>query len=52
MAALNKSQVREYPKRPLIHHSDRGIQYGCDDYGSLLQRSRIKNQHDTVRIAL
>ena len=33
---------RLYPDRPLIHHSDRGTQYCCDDYVSLLQDSNIQ----------
>lgn len=33
---------RLYPTRPLIHHSDRGTQYCCDDYVSLLQDSNIQ----------
>ena len=40
--ALNKAlQARNYPKRPLMHHSDRGVQYCCDDYVELLQRNKI-----------
>lgn len=42
LMALNKAvKEREYPERPLIHHSDRGIQYCCDDYVELLQKSQI-----------
>lgn len=33
--------ARLYPKRPLIHHSDRGIQYCCDAYIQLLQQHQI-----------
>lgn len=32
---------RIYPIRPLIHHSDRGTQYCCDDYICLLRESQI-----------
>jgi len=32
---------RIYPQRPLIHHSDRGIQYCCDTYVRLLERHQI-----------
>ena len=36
--ALNQAlKGRLYPTRPLIHHSDRGTQYCCDDYVSLLR---------------
>jgi len=33
---------RIYPQRPLIHHSDRGIQYCCDAYVQLLKNHRIE----------
>lgn len=33
---------RKYPSRPLIHHSDRGTQYCCDDYVTLLKDSNIQ----------
>lgn len=32
---------RIYPGRPLIHHSDRGIQYCCEAYVRLLQKHQI-----------
>lgn len=42
LMALNKAvKEREYPERNLIHHSDRGIQYCCDAYVELLQKSQI-----------
>jgi transposase InsO family protein len=34
-------QRRIYPNRPLIHHSDRGTQYCCDDYVSVLRSNKI-----------
>jgi len=34
-------KTRIYPKRPLIHHSDRGIQYCCDAYVKLLLHHQI-----------
>ena len=41
--ALNKAlKARHYPQNELIHHSDRGIQYCCDQYVSLLISSSIK----------
>lgn len=41
--ALKKAlSGRIYPTRPLIHHSDRGTQYCCDDYISLLRDSNIQ----------
>jgi len=40
--ALNQAlEGRLYPTRPLIHHSDRGTQYCCDDYVSLLRDNNI-----------
>lgn len=41
--ALNKAlKNRQYPERELIHHSDRGIQYCCDQYVSLLLANHIQ----------
>jgi len=37
--ALNN---RRYPKRKLIHHSDRGFQYCSNQYTSLLENNKIK----------
>lgn len=33
---------REYRQLPLIHHSDRGIQYCCDEYQKIARRYRLK----------
>jgi len=33
---------RQYPKRKLIHHSDRGFQYCADLYTSMLEKNKIK----------
>ena len=35
-------KARLYPKRPLIHHSDRGIQYCCDAYVQLLLNQSVQ----------
>lgn len=41
--ALKKAlKERKYPDRKLIHHSDRGIQYCCDQYVSLLLEHKIQ----------
>ncbi|MEA5403336.1 DDE-type integrase/transposase/recombinase, partial [Arcicella sp. DC2W] len=32
---------RAYINKNLIHHSDRGIQYGCSDYTTLLEENNI-----------
>lgn len=40
--ALNKAlKGRMYPNHPLVHHSDRGIQYCCDAYVEILQKNSI-----------
>ncbi len=41
LIALNKAIKTRKANGPLIHHSDRGIQYCCDPYVSLLQQNRI-----------
>ncbi|MFN8243718.1 MAG: IS3 family transposase [Ferruginibacter sp.] len=41
--ALNKAITsRYYPGRALIHHSDRGIQYCCNSYVSLLKQENLQ----------
>ena len=35
-------KTRMYPERTLIHHSDRGTQYCCDDYVGVLKDSGIQ----------
>lgn len=43
IAALNKAiSGRSYPDRPLIHHSDRGIQYCCDAYVKVLLDNKFQ----------
>lgn len=40
--ALNMAlSSRIYPKQTLIHHSDRGIQYCCEDYISILRANHL-----------
>jgi transposase InsO family protein len=34
--ALRQALVERKPSGPLVHHSDRGVQYACDDYQRLL----------------
>lgn len=41
LIALKKALAGRTTKAPLIHHSDRGIQYCCDPYVSLLQQNGI-----------
>lgn len=33
---------RKHPQSPLIHHSDRGLQYCCDAYQALLEKHKIR----------
>jgi putative transposase len=39
--ALQMAITRRQPARGLIHHSDRGVQYACEDYQQLLVRHGI-----------
>ncbi|MEG1601965.1 MAG: DDE-type integrase/transposase/recombinase, partial [Citrobacter sp.] len=36
------NRTRQYRQEPLIHHSDRGIQYCCDEYQKELKRYGMK----------
>lgn len=43
IAALEMSiKNRKYRNKSLIHHSDRGLQYCCNEYQNLLTRNNIK----------
>lgn len=53
--ALKMAIARRQPKRGVIHHSDRGVQYLCDDYTGLLEKhgfhiscSRKGNPYDNA----
>jgi transposase InsO family protein len=39
--ALNMALLRRRPPPGLLHHSDRGVQYACDDYQHLLSSHQI-----------
>lgn len=39
--ALDMGLWRRQPRKGLLHHSDRGVQYACDDYQGLLERHGI-----------
>ena len=39
--ALRMALVQRRPQGPLLHHSDRGVQYACDNYQSLLADHQI-----------
>ena len=47
---------RRYPERPLIHHSDRGVQYCNPDYTETLDKNNIgismTTKHDTYENAV
>jgi transposase InsO family protein len=40
--ALSMALTRRRPREGLLHHSDRGVQYACDAYQSLLARHGIQ----------
>lgn len=43
VAALKMAiSQRQYPGQPLIHHSDRGVQYCCANYVKTLQNAKIE----------
>ena len=39
--ALSEALMRRRPSSELMHHSDRGVQYACDEYRGLLERHGI-----------
>lgn len=41
-AALQMALVQRRPRGPLLHHSDRGVQYACDEYQALLARHGLQ----------
>ena len=41
IAALEQAIARRQPRPGLIHHSDRGVQYACGDYVSLLDQHQM-----------
>ena len=41
-AALQMALTQRRPPRGLLHHSDRGVQYACDDYQALLSQHGIE----------
>lgn len=40
--ALKMALVHRRPTEPLLHHSDRGVQYACDDYQALLSEHGVQ----------
>ena len=40
--ALEMAIARRQPPAGLLHHSDRGVQYACDDYQGLLARHKMQ----------
>lgn len=39
--ALRGALAEREPRGPLLHHSDRGVQYACEDYQQLLATGRL-----------
>jgi transposase InsO family protein len=42
MRALEKAVQQRQPQHPMLHHSDRGVQYACDAYQGLLTRYGLR----------
>lgn len=40
--ALEMAVEQRRPARAILHHSDQGVQYACDDYQGLLARHRLQ----------
>ena len=45
IAALEKAIAERKPPPGLVHHSDRGVQYACDDYVRILNKSGM-SEHE------
>ena len=41
IAALEQAIAERQPPPGLVHHSDRGVQYACGDYGKVLQQHQM-----------
>jgi putative transposase len=41
LAALDRAQRARQPPAGVLHHSDRGVQYACDDYRTALAAARM-----------
>jgi putative transposase len=41
IAALEQALAQRQPPPGLVHHSDRGVQYACGDYGKVLQQHQM-----------
>ena len=57
IAALRSALIQRQPPPGCIHHSDRGVQYACAEYGALLQAahmqismSRTANPYDNAHM--
>jgi len=42
LAALTTALAERRPSPGCLHHSDRGVQYACDDYGALLTQAGFR----------
>lgn len=40
--ALSNALEQRQPREPILHHTDRGVQYACDDYQELVQSHGLK----------
>ena len=41
IAALEQAIAQRQPPPGLVHHSDRGVQYACEDYAQILQQHQM-----------
>ena len=55
IAALEQATAQRRPRPGLVHHSDRGLQYACGEYGAILEKygmvpsmSRPANPYDNA----
>jgi putative transposase len=56
LRALRMALTKRKPELGMIHHSDRGVQYACDDYVAMLKQhdiqismSRVGNPYDNAK---
>jgi putative transposase len=40
--ALEMAVLHRRPGKELLHHSDRGVQYACDDYRDVLEKHKME----------
>ena len=48
-SAMRMALADRNPSAGVIHHSDRGVQYACDDFQKLLKDNRAVVQYEQER---